>query len=66
MKKPAVDIGQCSLCGGCIELCPSVFVMNDIGYIEIAELDAYPEQDIEEAIKYCPENCIDWEEENAP
>ena len=66
MKKPTVDIGQCSLCGGCIELCPSVFVMNDIGYIEVVEHDRYPEQDIEEAIKYCPENCICWEEENAP
>lgn len=63
MKKPAVDIGECSLCEGCIAVCPSVFVMNDLGYIEIAELEAYPESEVEEAIKYCPEDCIYWDTE---
>jgi ferredoxin len=66
MRIPLVDIGECSLCGGCIEICPAVFLMNDMGYIEVAELDAYPEREVEEAMKYCPEDCIYWEEENAP
>jgi ferredoxin len=61
MKKPVVDIGECSLCEGCIAVCPSVFLMNDMGYIEVAELEAYPEPEIEEAMKYCPEDCISWE-----
>lgn len=61
MKKPAVDIGKCSLCEGCIEVCPSVFLMNDMGYIEVVELNAYPEVEVEEAMKYCPEDCICWE-----
>jgi ferredoxin len=61
MKKPVVDIGKCSLCEGCIAVCPAVFLMNDMGYIEIAELASYPEVEVEEAIKYCPEDCIGWE-----
>lgn len=58
-----VDIGQCSLCGGCIEVCPLVFRLNDTGFIEVSELSRYPETDVEEAIKYCPEDCISWEDE---
>ncbi len=58
-----VDIGQCGLCGGCIVVCPLVFRLNDTGYIEVSELSRYPETDVEEAIKYCPEDCISWEDE---
>jgi len=63
IKIPEVDIGQCSLCGGCIEVCPMVFRLNEAGYVEVAELSCYPKPDIEEAIKYCPENCIYWKED---
>jgi ferredoxin len=62
MKKPVVDIGTCSLCEGCIAVCPSVFLKNDMGYIDVAELETYPEPEVEEAMKYCPEDCITWEE----
>ena len=60
MKKPFVDIGSCSLCEGCIEVCPSVFFINNMGYVEIAELTTYPVALVDEAIKYCPEDCISW------
>ena len=63
MKKPVVDIGECSLCEGCIQVCPSVFLLNDMGYIEVADLLAYPEAEVDDAIKYCPEDCIDWDSE---
>ena len=62
-KVPVVDIGQCSLCGGCIEVCPTVFRLNEAGYVEVAELECYPDAGVEEAIKYCPEDCIWWEDE---
>ncbi|OEU66490.1 MAG: ferredoxin [Desulfobacterales bacterium PC51MH44] len=62
MKIPVVDLSQCNLCGGCIDMCPSVFKLNDAGYIEVIELISYPEIEVEEAIKYCSEDCICWEE----
>ena len=40
-----------------------VFRMNEAGYIEVIELPAYPEKEVDEAIKYCPEDCIDWEDD---
>lgn len=62
MKRPAVDIGACSLCMGCVELCPEVFRLNDnTGFIEVIDLEQYPADLVNEAIKYCPQDCIDWE-----
>jgi ferredoxin len=58
---PVVDIGCCTLCLGCVEVCPTVFFQNDSGYIQVSELAAYPEDEVEEAIKYCPDDCICWE-----
>ena len=62
MKNPIVDIGTCTLCHGCIDMCPSVFRL-DSGerYIEVADLDAYPVEAVNEAIKYCPVDAISWE-----
>jgi len=62
MKVPVVDLSQCSLCGACIEVCPSVFRLNDAGYIEIIERISYPKIEVDDAIKYCPEDCISWED----
>ena len=62
MKKPTVDMAECTLCEGCIAVCPAVFSINHLGYIEVADLAAYPEALVDEAIKYCPEDCISWEE----
>jgi len=36
--------------------------VTDAGYIEVIELSSYPEIEVEEAIKCCPEDCIYWEE----
>lgn len=62
MKKPVVDIGRCTLCGGCIDLCPSVFVLGETGFVMVRDLAKYPETLVDEAIKYCPEDCIEWED----
>ena len=61
-RRPVVDLGACSLCEGCIAVCPSVFRLNDAGFIEVAELDDYPQDEVNEAIKNCPEDCIEREE----
>lgn len=63
MKRPVVELGDCVHCDLCSELCPSVFIQSDSGYIHVSELAAYPEAEVNEAIKYCPRDCIDWEED---
>lgn len=62
MKKPVVELSECSLCEVCTEICPSVFILNDAGYIEVKELSSYPESEVDEAIKNCVADCIYWEE----
>ena len=61
MKSPLVELSECIKCGVCVEICPEVFRMNDAGYIEVIGLTNYPESDVNEAIKYCPVDCIFWE-----
>jgi ferredoxin len=58
MKAPVIDLSECVLCGVCIDVCPSVFKMNDAGYVEVAELEDYPEEDVLSAVKHCPVSCI--------
>jgi ferredoxin len=60
MKMPVVELSDCIKCEICIDVCPSVFRMNDAGYVEVIELDAYPEPEVDEAIKNCPADCITW------
>ena len=61
MKTPVVELGDCILCGICIEVSPSVFKLSGAGYIEITELQVYPETEVDEAIKNCPSDCISWD-----
>jgi ferredoxin len=63
MKKPLVELSDCITCGVCAEVSPEVFRLNDAGYIEIAELESYPEDEVNATIKYCPTDCISWIEE---
>lgn len=64
MKMPVVDIAACTLCMGCVEVCPDVFRLNeDMGYIEVADLKTYPDDLVAEAIKYCPEDAIEWQDD---
>ncbi len=66
-KVPIVDYSCCNDCGSCIEICPSIFVKNpETGFVEVVELDAYPESDIEAAIALCPRDCITWEKIKTP
>jgi len=64
LRKPVVDIGRCTLCEGCLAVCPQVFELNPVmGYIEVRELDHYPEEAVQEAINICPAKCLAWLEE---
>jgi ferredoxin len=62
-KVPVIDLGECTDCEACLELCPAVFRRNsETGRIEVMELGDYPAEEIEEAIAMCPCDCITWEE----
>ncbi len=65
MKKiPVVDLGRCTKCEGCMEVAPEVFRYNEAaGYVEVVDLAKYPVDKVDEAIKICPTDCIEWEEE---
>jgi ferredoxin len=60
---PVVDMGECTDCGSCLEVCPEVFKRNlETGNIDVADLNTYPEDCVQEAISVCPVDCISWEE----
>ena len=63
MKKfPSIDLGRCTECEGCSEIAPAVFCYNSsTGMMGVIELEEYPEDLVNEAIKNCPEDCISWE-----
>jgi ferredoxin len=61
-KIPSIDLGKCSECQGCIAVAPTIFAYNaSIGLMVVLEMDYYPPDLVEEAIKNCPEDCITWE-----
>ncbi len=61
MKIPVVDLSCCILCEICIELAPHAFAMNNADFVEVLALDDYSDENILEAIKNCPKDCITWE-----
>ena len=63
MKKPVIELDQCIMCEICIDLCPDVFFMNDSGYVDIVEINEYPTDEIHEAVKNCPTDCISLTED---
>jgi ferredoxin len=63
MKRPVVELSDCIRCDVCVGVCPAAFRMNDAGYIEVLDLNAYPEEEVDEAIKNCPADCIRWEDD---
>ncbi len=61
MQTPVIDLSGCILCEICTELAPHAYSLNDAGFVEVAVLDDYSDDDIHEAIKNCPKDCITWE-----
>jgi ferredoxin len=62
MKVVYIELSECILCEICTEMCPSVFKLNAAGFIEIYDVLEGDVTVVEEAIKYCPANCIHWDE----
>ncbi len=64
MDAPVIELDQCILCEVCIDVCPEVFFINSSGgYIDIKELNEYPQDTVHEAVKHCPTDCISFNED---
>lgn len=63
MKRPAINPGPCILCEICVELAPHAFEICDSGFVQVRTLDDYQDEDILEAVKNCPKDCISWEDD---
>ena len=62
-QKPVIELSACTKCGGCIEVAPDIFQFNEAGgYIEVCDQAHYDQELVDEAIKICPEDCIEWED----
>ena len=63
LKKPVLDLADCILCEVCVDLAPQAFQINDAGFVEVIDLDSYEDEDITEAVKNCPKDCIHWDDD---
>ncbi|MBW1649826.1 MAG: ferredoxin [Deltaproteobacteria bacterium] len=61
MNKPTINLSDCVLCEICVELCPEIFKINAVGFVEVADIKEYNKKRLKEAAKNCPENCISFE-----
>lgn len=60
LSEPDVELSECIRCGVCEDVCPEVFVITDSGYVRVVQLEDYPADCVDEAIKNCPSDCIKW------
>ncbi len=60
--RPLIDLSDCVRCEVCVDVSPSVFYVNEAGTISVAERDEYPGEEVAEAIRSCPKDCIYLEE----
>lgn len=59
----SIDTYLCSGCQTCVEMCPNVFILNELtGKAELIHPDQRVTEAIREAAAYCPEKCILIEE----
>ncbi|MDF1615702.1 ferredoxin [Desulfurivibrio dismutans] len=61
--KVLLDTYECNGCGGCAELCPEVFRMDETGEkAELLKADCRPlTPELAEAVKMCAQQCIELE-----
>ena len=62
--RPEIDLTICNGCGGCVEVAPEIFRFNEAaGFLEVADLDYYDPELVDEAVRMCPEDAIKSGEE---
>lgn len=62
-KTPYIDSAECIACGNCESACPAVFKVDEfLGCAVVLDPDGAPEEEIQEAMNYCPASCMYWKE----
>lgn len=61
MQTPSLNLAFCTDCGACMAVAPEYFQKNSEGRLELVFHPTYVSDVIDEAIKYCPHDCISWE-----
>ena len=62
MRVPAIELSECIRCGICVDLSPEIFTFSPSGYVVVLERTCYPVEDVDDAIKNCPGDCIFWQD----
>lgn len=57
----SIDPVCCSGCEACVELVPEVFGFDRTANIAVIKTPACILAQAEEAARYCPDDCIEWE-----
>lgn len=58
----ALDSYECNGCGGCADLCPEVFRMDETGdKAELLDGCVPLSPELEEAVKMCAQQCLELE-----
>jgi len=61
MPNVHIDTSECIGCGACVDVCPTVFRLNDDAVCELVHEDVTDLQCVQEAIDTCPVECLHWE-----
>jgi len=54
-----VNTTECSGCQACIEMCPELFGWDDVSERVVLKKECAIAEDIDQAIAYCPNDCIE-------
>lgn len=57
----SVNLVCCNGCGACASMLPDLFAMDEAAEKPILLLDEAPAAAIEEAMAYCPHDCIEMD-----
>lgn len=54
---------DCSGCQACIEMCPELFVWDDINEEVVLAQETADAEQLRQAMAYCPNDCIEVEDD---
>ena len=59
LAEASLDLGYCTSCQACIELCPEVFGWDETSDLPYLKTSQGSEEDLRKAAAYCPKDCIE-------